>query len=85
MLKGKIIHDGPAVPSARRDYCVKVGSVTVDITDEVRTLIALEVASVRSVYDQALTDLRAKHADTVERYNQIARIVLAGGAGMPTG
>jgi len=31
-----------------------------------------------------LAELRAKHADIIDRYNQIARIVLAGGAGMPT-
>ena len=74
MLRGKIISDG-------RDYCVKVGSVAVDITDDVRVLIAKE----RAEHEQALAELRAAHADTVDRYNQIARIVLAGGAGMPTG
>lgn len=87
MLKGKIIHDGPSVANGRHDYYVKVvpvgtvGSITIDITDDVRTLIARE----RATHEQAIADLRAKHADTVDRYNQIQRIVLAGGAGMPTG
>ncbi len=75
MLQGKIIRDG------NRDYCVKVGSVTVDVTDAVRTILAEEHAK----HEQALAELRAQHASTVERYNQIARIILAGGAGMPTG
>jgi hypothetical protein len=78
MLRGKITHDG-------HDYSVKVGSVTVDITDAVRALIAQEVASACSLYEQELTNLRAKHADIIDRYNRIAHIVLAGGAGMPTG
>lgn len=78
MLRGKIISDG-------HDYSVKVGSVTVDISTDVRTLIAKEIAHACSVYEQELTDLRAKSADTRDRYNQIARIVLAGGAGIPTG
>ena len=75
MLQGKIIRDGS------RDYCVKVGSVTVDITDDVRAIIA----EVRAEHEQALADQQAQHASTVDRYNQIARIVLADGAGMPTG
>ena len=37
MLQGKIIRDGD------RDYCVKVGSVIVDITDDIRVLIASPV------------------------------------------
>jgi hypothetical protein len=78
MLRGKITHDG-------HDYSVKVGSVTVDITDEVRALIEQESAKARAASEQALADLRARHADTVDRYNRIAHIVLAGGAGMPTG
>jgi len=78
MLKGKIIQDG-------RDYSVKVGSVAVDITDEVCTLIEQERATARAESVQELIELRAKHADIIDRYNQIVRIVLAGGVGMPTG
>lgn len=77
MLKGKIIHDG-------HDYSVKVGSVAVDITDEVRALIEHERTSASAASAQELAELRAKHADIIGRYNQIASIVLAGGAGMPT-
>ena len=77
MLKGKIIHDG-------HDYSIKVGSVAVDITDEARALIESERESASAASAQELTALRAKHADIVDRYNQIARIVLAGSAGMPT-
>lgn len=75
MLQGKIIRDGS------RDYCVKVGSVTVDVSDDVRAILAEE----RAKHELALAELRAQHASTVDRYNQIALIVLAGGAGMPTG
>lgn len=82
MLQGKIICD---IGVHGREYRVKVGSVTVDITDDVRALIAQEVTDERVEHEQAITELRAKHADTVERYNQIQRIVLAGGVGMPTG
>jgi hypothetical protein len=78
MLRGKIISDGG-------DYSVKVGSVTVDVTDEVRSLIEQARAQARAASEQAIAELRAKHDDIVNRYNQIARIVLAGGAGMPTG
>ena len=78
MLSGKIIHDG-------HDYSVKVGSVTVDITQEVHDLIALACRDRSRALLQELTELRAKHADIVDRYSQIARIVIAGGAGMPTG
>jgi hypothetical protein len=74
MLQGKIFHTG-------MEYLVKVGSVTVDITADVHALIGQEVAG----FEQALAELRAKHADIIDRYNQIARIVLAGGVGMPTG
>lgn len=77
MLKGKIIHDG-------HDYSVKVGSVSVDITDEVRVLIDQAATAATAASARELTELRAKHADIVDRYNQIARIVLAGGVGMPT-
>ena len=79
MLKGKIIQDGFGYPNC--DYHVKVGSVTVDITDEVHTLIGQEITK----FEQELAKLRAKYADNNDRYNQIARIILAGGAGMPTG
>jgi hypothetical protein len=75
MLQGKIIRDGS------RDYCVKVGSVTVDITDDVRTILAEE----RTKHERALAEQRAQHADILERYNRIVQIALAGGAGMPTG
>lgn len=78
MLQGKIIRDG-------NDYSVKVGSVTVDISDDVRTLIAQEIVRACAESEQTLADLHAKHADIIERYNQIQRIVLAGGTGMPTG
>lgn len=85
MLKGKIVSDDS-------DYYVvhyvKVGTVMVDITEGVRELIAQERAKhapERSKHAQEITALRAQHADTVDRYNQIARIILAGGAGMPTG
>jgi hypothetical protein len=74
MLQGKIFHTGT-------EYLVKVGTVTVDITADVHALIGQEVAK----FEQALAELRAKNTDTLDRYNQIARIVLAGGAGMPTG
>jgi hypothetical protein len=82
MLKGKIIQDGFSHPNC--DYHVKVGSVSVDITDEVRVLIAQESAKACAASEQALADLRAEHANIVDRYNQIERIVLAGGVGMPT-
>ena len=78
MLKGKILQDG-------RDYSVKVGSVAVDVTDDVRVLIEQERERASATSAQELTELRAKHADIIDRYNQIARIVLAGGVGMPTG
>lgn len=78
MLKGKVLSDD-------RSHCVKVGSVTVDITDDIRDLIAQEVARATSALDQLITELREQHADVGDRYNQIARIVLVGGAGMPTG
>lgn len=78
MLKGKIISDG-------HDYAVKVGGVTVDITDDVRTLIAQEVAQKVAAKEQELAEQRAAHADTIKRYSEIQRIVFAGGAGMPTG
>jgi len=70
----KIIRDG-------YQYRVQVGTVTVDVTDSVIELLAEE----RAKRDEANAELRAAHRDVVDRYNQIARIVLAGGAGMPTG
>jgi hypothetical protein len=74
MLQGKIIREG-------KGYCVKVGSVTVDVTDDLNALIADE----RAKHDQALDALGTNHADALNRYKQIQNIVLAGGAGMPTG
>lgn len=78
MLKGKIISDG-------HDYSVKVGGVSVDITADVRSLIAREVAQKVAAKELELANERRAHADTVNRYHQIAAIVLAGGSGMPTG
>jgi hypothetical protein len=74
MLKGKIIQDGSR-------YTVKVGAVTVDVTDDMRELLAQD----RAEQDRAHDNLRATHADALKRYSEIQRIVLAGGAGMPTG
>lgn len=82
MLKGKIIST-PTSPG--RDYYVKVGSVSVDITDDVRAMIASAVEQTCAEYERTIADLRAKHADVADRYSQIQRIVLAGGTGMPTG
>lgn len=78
MLKGRIISDGC-------NYSVKVGSVTVDITEEIRGLIEQEIALARDEYKRATAEVQAKYADAVDRYHQIARIVIAGGVGMPTG
>lgn len=74
MMQGKITHSGI-------NYYVKVGSITIDITADVYALIAQERALMGEVHEQAL----AAHADIVDRYNRITRIVLANGAGMPTG
>ncbi len=74
MMQGKITHSGI-------NYYVKVGSITIDITDDVNALIVQE----REVHEHAFAAHAAAHADIVNRYNQITRIVLANGAGMPTG
>jgi hypothetical protein len=73
MLQGKIIRDGWR-------YCVKVGGVTVDVTDDLRAL--LEEARAEEKLEgapQVVAD-----ADNLKRYAQIESIVLAGGRGMPT-
>ena len=74
MLPGKILQDGS-------DYHVKVGGVTIDITDDVRALIAQAITEQRALEAK----LRVDRADILERYRAIQRIVLAGGVGMPTG
>ena len=74
MLGGKIIRDGWR-------YCVKVGNVNVDITEDVRELIE----HLRDDHARDIAELRAKYNDINDRYEQIAHIVLAGGRGMPTG
>lgn len=65
MLKGKILRDGAI-------YRVKTGSVLVDITDDVRALLAEKQAE----HEQVLAELRAQQADVVERYNRIVSIVI---------
>lgn len=82
MLKGKITST-PASPG--RDYLVKVGAVEVDVTDDVRAIVASEVEQACKDYERVIAELRAAHADIAARYQQIQRIVLAGGTGMPTG
>ena len=76
MLRGSIIRNG-------QDYSVKVGAISVDVTDDVRALIAQEIKQACLKYDQDLAELRARHVDVINRYEQIARIVRADGAGMP--
>jgi len=74
MLKGKITREGLR-------YHAQVGAVTVDVTDDVQTLLESKVAE----HERALAEMWAKHAEVMRRYAQIECIVLAGGAGMPTG
>jgi len=67
MLQGKIIQD-------EGSYMVKMGGVTIDITNDVRDLIAQERARSAEIIEQEKTRLRA----VIDRYNQIASIVLEG-------
>jgi hypothetical protein len=85
MLRGKVIYDKSVHHDLRRDYTVQVGSVVVDISDDVRTLILEFALKQHTDHEQAIADMHAKHAEVLKRYSQIARIVLADGAGMPTG
>ena len=85
MLRGKVIYDKSVHHDVRRDYTVQVGSVTVDISDDVRSLISEFALKQHTEHEQAIADLHARHAEVLKRYSQIERIVLAGGAGMPTG
>lgn len=83
MLRGKIIYDQSVHHDLRRDYKVEVGSVTADISDDVRSLISEFSQKQHAEYEQSIADLHARHADILKRYSQIEHIVLADGAGMP--
>lgn len=66
MLQGKIIQD-------EGHYAVKMGGVTINITNDVCDLIAQE----RERSAKIIAQERAQLAAVIDRYNQIARIVLA--------
>ena len=66
MLQGKIVQD-------QGSYVVKMGGVTINITDDVCDLIAQERARSAEIIEQERTRLRA----VIDRYNQIAHIILA--------
>jgi hypothetical protein len=66
MLQGKIVQD-------QGSYVVKMGGVTINITDDVCDLIAQERARSAEIIEQERTRLRA----VIDRYNQIASIILA--------
>lgn len=76
MLQGKIVHD-------EGKYVIKMGGVTIDVTHDVCALIAQEGARMADVITQERGDL----ATVLNRYNQIAAIVLGGITcqGAPTG
>ena len=80
MLRGKIIYDKSVHHDLRRDYTVQVDAVTVDISDDVRSLISEFAMKQRADHEQTIADLLTRHADILKRYAQIERIVLADGA-----
>lgn len=67
MLQGKII------PAAGARYCVQVGSIVIDITNDVRALIEQETARLATLHKQEL----AAQASVVDRYRQITGIIFA--------
>jgi len=85
MLRGKVIYDKDVRHDLRRDYTVQVGGVTIDISDDVRSIVSEFALKQHIEHEQAIADMHGKHAEVLKRYAQIERIVLAGGAGMPTG
>lgn len=66
MLQGKSIH-------AEGSYVIKMGGVTINVTDAVQDLIERERARLANDIAQE----RACLANVIDRYHQISRIVLA--------
>lgn len=74
MMQGKITPD-------KGSYVVKVGGVSIDITEDVCALIEQERARTAAL----LTQEREHLAGIVERYNQISAIILASDTVLPIG
>lgn len=85
MLRGNVIYDKSVHHDLRHDYTVQVGADTVDISDDVRSIVSEFALKQHTEHEQAIADLHARHAEVLKRYSQIERIVLAGSAGMQTG
>ena len=81
MLQGKIIYDKSVHHDRRRDYTVQVDAVTVDISDDVRSIVSEFAQKQHADYEQQVADIHARHAEVLKRYSQIERIVLASGSG----
>jgi hypothetical protein len=74
MMQGKIVSDGG-------DYVVKMGGVTINITNDVRNLIEQETARMTAIAAQERVHFMA----SLESYRQIVKIVLADSMPRPVG
>jgi hypothetical protein len=74
MMQGKIVSDGG-------NYVIKMGGVAIDITDDVRALIKQETAHMTAIAAQE----KAHATASLERYQQIVKIVLADSVMRPVG